>query len=63
MYEEGTHLISYNMNVCRSCYDENENGWLPENEEVFLDHLKKQNISVPPKNSNGLYPRNYRKGI
>ena len=57
MYEEGTRIEKYRMDICRSCYEQNAQGWLPNNESVFLSHLNNNGITVPARNHRGLYPR------
>ncbi len=57
MYDEGTHIEQYNMDICQPCYIENEQGWSPSVEKYFLAHLEKNSILIPLRNENGLYPR------
>ncbi len=54
---DGKHIARYNLDVCKTCYDGNWDGWAPHYEEKLLAHLKEQNISVPERNEKGWYPR------
>ena len=53
----GKQINSYNIIVCKKCYENNSDGWSPSCEEKLLIHLKEQNFELPKKNSSGLLPR------
>ncbi|MET0815284.1 MAG: hypothetical protein ABWX88_08845 [Pseudoxanthomonas sp.] len=50
-------IPGYDLTVCRSCFQNNYDGWAPEHVEAFEDHLETKGIPFPPRNGNGLYPR------
>lgn len=56
---EGHKLDAYaGVFCCESCWKFNWDGWSPHYESVLLDILKRNNLPVPKRNSNGLLPRN-----
>jgi hypothetical protein len=54
---DGKHIASYQLTVCRSCWESNHDGWAPGLEDVFLAHLKAKGIAVPTRNAQGWFPR------
>ncbi|WP_339135743.1 MAG: hypothetical protein WGN25_18775 [Candidatus Electrothrix sp. GW3-4] len=56
-FYNGKHIPRYKLDVCQSCYDSNRDGWHPDFETTLLSHLKENNIPIPERNNEGLYPR------
>jgi hypothetical protein len=54
---EGKYIGSYEMTVCKICYDGNWDGWAPHLEEKIIKHIEKKGIATPQRNSKGLLPR------
>lgn len=54
---DGQHINKYNLTVCKNCFQSAKDGWQKSDEKRLLDHLKKEKISTPSRNSNGLFPR------
>ena len=54
---DGKYIRRYELNVCKSCYDGNWEGWGPHCEERLIAHLKQKNIPIPEKNAKGWLPR------
>ena len=54
---EGVTIPRYQITVCRSCYNNNWDGWEPGREKHLLKHLKLNNLPVPDRNANGRFPR------
>ncbi|GMU68247.1 MAG: hypothetical protein AMXMBFR37_05800 [Steroidobacteraceae bacterium] len=56
---EGHKLDLYGgIMACGSCWDCNHDGWAPHLERAILGHLDRLGLPVPPRNDNGLLPRN-----
>lgn len=53
----GRHIARYKMTVCETCWSANHDGWGPHAEAIVLEHLKKNNLPVPPCNARGWLPR------
>jgi len=53
----GKYIASYKMIVCDACWNGNWDGWGPTAEDKFKEHLSKNNIPLPERNTNGWYPR------
>ena len=51
----GKHISKYNIDICKNCYDINEDGLNPRYEKTLEEHLFKMNIDKPIRNKNGLY--------
>jgi hypothetical protein len=54
---DGKHIPRYNLDVCKSCYESNWDGWAPHYESKLVEHLRKQNLPLPERNEKGWYPR------
>jgi hypothetical protein len=54
---EGKHIAIYELDVCKSCYDSNWDGWAPHHEEKLIGHLQAKGIPIPDRNDKGWYPR------
>ena len=54
---DGKQIPAYKLQVCKTCFEANWDGWAPVWEEVFLEHLKKEGIEVPQRNAAGYFPR------
>ena len=54
---KGRHLARYKLLVCEACYSGNRDGWNPAIEPRLLAHLRAHNLSIPERNSKGLFPR------
>ena len=50
-------IKSYGLMVCKSCFDTNWDGWNPQFESRLLTSLNDNNLPVPSKLNNGLFPR------
>jgi hypothetical protein len=55
---DGKHIAKYNLDVCRTCYEANVDGWCPSVEGIILAHLKKLKMAVPERQADGYLPRN-----
>jgi hypothetical protein len=55
------YVPGYNFNVCRMHWEGNLEGWGPHYQEIILERLRQNNIREPPRNSNGMLPREYPK--
>jgi ribosome-binding protein aMBF1 (putative translation factor) len=53
----GKVIHTYELTVCRTCYDSNHDGWAPHYEQKILKHLKEKGIKVPERNESGWLPR------
>jgi len=53
----GKHIATYDLDVCKSCYEGNWDGWAPHYGEKLVAHLKEKGIPIPEKNEKGWYPR------
>jgi len=53
----GRNIPTYNFVVCKHCYSFNDKGWQQQDESKIIKHLKDNKLPIPPRNSNGLYPR------
>jgi hypothetical protein len=53
----GTHIRTYDMTVCETCYRGNWDGWQPDRETWLLDRLKSKSLPIPKRNARGLLPR------
>jgi hypothetical protein len=51
------HLRRYDIGVCRTCWDENWDGWPRTAEARLLEHLKAHGLPVPVRNVLGRLPR------
>ena len=51
-------IWGYDMWVHKACFDLSKEGWAT-GESRILEHLKNAGIPIPPRNSNGLLPRDY----
>ena len=58
-YHPGHMLHGYRMYCCRTCFEGNWDGWNPCHEQKILDHLRKNGITPPPRNEEGLLPREF----
>ena len=54
---DGKFIKKYHIEVCRSCYLGNADGWSHHNEQAIIDHLSKQEIPIPLRQTNGFLPR------
>ena len=54
---DSKHIATYKLDVCKSCYVGNWDGWAPHYEEKLIAHLKEKSIPVPERNEKGWYPR------
>ena len=54
---DGKFMASYNISVCRTCYEGNWDGWAPQYEQRLIAHLEKNGLEIPGKNEKGLLPR------
>lgn len=54
---EGKHIPSYNLTVCKTCWEVNWDGWGPGAERALLAHLERQGLPLPERNSKGWLPR------
>ena len=54
---DGKHVARYEIDVCKSCYEGNWDGWRPDLGEKIIAHLKKNELPVPPMNAEGFLPR------
>ncbi len=54
---DGKHIHSYDISVCKSCYDGNWDGWASHNEQRLLAHLKERGLPVPKRNEKDRLPR------
>lgn len=58
-YHPGHRLRGYEMGYCEICYDGNWDGWNPRHEPVLLARLKELGVEPPPRNEDGLLPREF----
>ncbi|MBI9080163.1 MAG: hypothetical protein JEY79_10545 [Pseudodesulfovibrio sp.] len=56
----GEWLAGYEVDVCRTCYDGNGDGWSPQYEDQFLARIEELDIEEPERNDNDLLPREIR---
>jgi hypothetical protein len=56
---EGKYIKSYEMFVCDTCYDFNEDGWNPRYDSKIIEHLEENDIDEPERNENGWLPREF----
>ena len=62
-YQQGPHRYDgfaaklYDMVVCRSCWENNWDGWNQRHEKFLLSRLKEKGLPVPKRNDNGWLPR------
>ncbi len=54
---DGKYIPRYKLGVCKTCYQNNWDGWAQHCEEKILTHLKEKGIDVPQRNEQGLLPR------
>jgi len=47
---DGKHVRSYDISVCKSCYEGNWDGWASHYEQRLLAHLKERGLPVPKRN-------------
>ena len=50
-------IPGYDLTVCKSCFQNNHDGWAPVHEEAFENHLELKGIPLPTRNTQGRYPR------
>ncbi len=53
----GKQIKSYQLTVCKNCWDGNWDGWGPGTEQNLISHLQDKGIPVPNRNKNGWLPR------
>lgn len=53
----GKHISRYDLDVCKTCYESNWDGWAPQFEPKLLAHIKEKGIAVPQRNEKGWLPR------
>lgn len=53
----GTHIPTYQVTVCESCYRANWDGWAPHLEQAITSNLRRQGLELPTRNVAGLLPR------
>lgn len=54
---EGKAVPTYRITVCRMCWDANWDGWARHLEEKVTAKLRDEGVPLPPRNTNGLLPR------
>ncbi len=54
---DGKFLAHYKMALCNSCYQGNWDGFTLHYEAQITMHLEENNIPIPPRNEDGLLPR------
>ncbi len=54
---EGRPIKLYGVTVCDSCWNGNWDGWAPHFEPILKEHLKRNNLPEPQRNSKGWLPR------
>jgi hypothetical protein len=54
---DGKHIQSYNLTVCKSCWEGNWDGWAPHREAKLIKHLNAKGMPIPPRNAKGWLPR------
>ncbi len=54
---EGHKLQRYGMMVCDSCWESNWDGWAPHYESRIIESAESKGLQLPPRNENGLLPR------
>lgn len=52
----GKRIPSYDIMVCRICYDSNWDGWA-QHKEKLVAHLKEKGLPIPKDNEKGWLPR------
>ena len=52
-------VSGYELFCCDICYDGNWDGWNPCHEAKLLEHLKNIGVNPPPRNEEGLLPREF----
>ena len=52
-------VSGYELFCCKICYDGNWDGWNPRYEAKLLEHLRKIGVNPPPRNEEGLLPREF----
>lgn len=63
-YQHGPHRYTgHKLNLyggifaCDTCWSGNHDGWAPHYEKALLEHLTRQGLPVPARNSKGWLPR------
>ena len=54
---DGKFIVRYQLSVCKSCWDNNWDGWGPYLERRLIAHLRAKDIPVPERNAKGWIPR------
>ncbi|MDR5653910.1 hypothetical protein [Ruixingdingia sedimenti] len=54
---DGKHIARYGIDVCRSCYEGNWDGWAPHYGEKIIVHLNMKDLPIPAVNASGFLPR------
>jgi len=54
---DGRYIASYQITVCKSCWDGNWDGWGAGAEPKLISHLEKRGTPVPKRNEKGWLPR------
>ena len=50
-------IARYDIEVCRTCFEDNWNGWARQHEARIAEHLREKGLPVPVRNVFGLFPR------
>ncbi len=54
---DGKFTPNYQMEVCKTCFNMNWDGWGPSREAAVISHLNKKGIPIPLRNEEGWIPR------
>lgn len=54
---DGKWIPTYQIEVCRSCWQFSWDGWTGDRAEKIEKHLKEEGIPVPERDENGRLPR------
>lgn len=54
---DGRLISRYQIQVCRSCYSSNWDGWNPDAENKIIPHLVSKILSLSTRNIVGFIPR------
>lgn len=54
---DGKWINEYQVSTCKTCYEANHDGWMPDYGAKLLEHLRSKGIKEPALNPMGLIPR------
>ena len=54
---DGTWIRNYQIEVCKSCYNMNWDGWTTDRSTRIIKHLQEKGLPIPEFNEKGWLPR------